>query len=176
MERESSSTVEPELKPGLDVMSRRPQAALSGDMGARLLRLYYWATPLFFLADSVWGVSVRASFLPSWNLRLGYYGFCLGCAVVCHRWPGSVPWVGMGESAVSLLLLILGIMLPIYGMHDAVLGGGAMAAPLSAGRLVNVMLCGSVMVYSFHRHRWRIAAGGGLASRLLVGETGIRPR
>jgi len=144
----------------------------SGDSGLALLRLYYWATPLFFLADHVWGVSVRASFLPGSGSRLIYYGFCIACAVAIHRWPGSAPWVGMGESAVNLLLLVLGIMLPIYGLQDAVLDGGPLLLPLTGARLVNVLLTGTILIHAFHRNQRRIAVDGGRVGRLLAGVAG----
>lgn len=119
------------------------------------LRFYYWATPIFFLADAVWGVSVRACFLPRADLRYGYYVFCLLCAAVWHRWPAAGPWVGMGESAVNLLLLSLGVMLPIASLPDAVLAGGEVVMPLGPSQLVNVMLSGTVLILAFHRHQWR---------------------
>jgi hypothetical protein len=41
-----------------------PAAERAADARLALLRFYYLAAPLFFLADTLWGVSVRASFLP----------------------------------------------------------------------------------------------------------------
>jgi hypothetical protein len=71
-----------------DTLNRR-----ASDTRDAVLRVYYFATPAFFLVDWLWGISVRASFLPSGDLRLVYYGFCAACAVVCHRRPDLTAFV-----------------------------------------------------------------------------------
>lgn len=121
------------------------------------LRFYYWVTPLFFLLDWVWGVSVRASFLPG-ELRLAYYVLCLACAAVIQREPEAAPYVGLGESALNLFLLMLSILLPIWQLQDAMLeGGGGITAPMTGGRVINVMLSGTMLVVSFQRSQLELA-------------------
>jgi hypothetical protein len=111
-------------------------------------------TPLFFLLDWVWGVSVRASFLPRVELRVMYYVFCLVCAAVIQREPGAAPYVGLGESALNLFLLMLSILLPIWQLQDAVLsGGGGAFVPMTGWRVINVMLSGTMLVVSFQRNQ-----------------------
>lgn len=144
-----------DMRNGANSHGIRPGGPIRPDLRLAILRFYYWATPAFFLADALWGVSVRASFLPRWDLRVSYYGFCLACALLCHRRPAITPWIGMMESGVSLLLIALGVLLPIWGTADAILYGGDLPEIMSAGRLVNVMLSGSMLVIAFHRHQAR---------------------
>lgn len=134
----------------------------TADLRLAVLRFYYWSTPLFFLADAVWGVSIRASFLPRPDLRIVYYCFCLACALLCHRKPEMTPFIGMSESAVSLLLLALGVMLPIWGAADAVVSGGDVPAIMTPAKLFNILLSGSILVLAFHRNQSRLAEQIGL--------------
>jgi len=143
-----------------------------GELWLVVLRVYYWATPLFVAVDALWGISVRASFLPRMEQRLVYYLFCLCCAWACQAAPGKAPWVGMGESAVNVFLLILGVMLPILSLPDAVLAGTASPELMTPGRLVNVMLSGSMLILSFHRSQAaavRDLGGAGVVGRLFAG-------
>jgi hypothetical protein len=131
------------------------------------LRLYYWITPLFVVLDWVWGVSVRAAFLPRFEHRLAYYVLCLLCAVVCQREPGAAPYVGLGESSVNLFLLLLGIMLPIWQTSDAILAGAALPALMSPAKLVNAMLSGGMIIVSFHRSQLQVGPRGRPPSGML---------
>lgn len=125
--------------------------ALSERIPRSWLQAYYWATSLFFLADLTLGVSLRAAALPSPTLRYLYYFLCLGCAWACRRWPASAPWVGMTESAVNILLLILSVMLPVFSLTDAVLAGEPIPPPMTTGKLLNFVLSGTVLWLSFQR-------------------------
>lgn len=125
------------------------------------LRVYYWATPLFLLVDALWGISVRASFLPRLEQRLVYYAFCICCAWACQAAPTKAAWVGMGESAVNLFLLILGVMLPILSLPDAILNGTPVPELMTPGRLMNVALSGGMLILSFQRSRAAVLRSAG---------------
>jgi len=81
--------------------------------------------------------------------------------VACHRRPGWTPWIGMGESAVNLLLIALGVMLPIWNAPEAVLSGGGLPAIMTPAKLANVLLSGSMLVLAFHRHQAVLLARDG---------------
>lgn len=121
------------------------------------LRIYYWVTPLFFVADAVWGMSVRASFLPRLDQRVAYYLFCLACAAVCQWQPTAAPVVGMAESAVNLFLLLLSVLLPIWQLDPSLLGGESTLSLASPARLINVMLSGGMLIVSFQRNQAALA-------------------
>lgn len=77
---------------------------------------YYLATPIFLLMDLVWGVSVRVSALDDTpGLKLGYYALCLACGGVMAMRPKLSGVVGVAESSVNVLL----IMLPYFRMLQA---------------------------------------------------------
>lgn len=92
------------------------------DFNGRLLTRYYDATLLFLLLDYGLDVNVRLSFLdqsPGW--RAAYYAFCIGCAVVMHRFPATRIYVGAIEGLVTMVGLIFGMYLgyTLSGISDA---------------------------------------------------------
>jgi hypothetical protein len=121
---------------------------------------YYLATPLFFLADVVMGLSIRVSALGDPGLRYLYYAFALGCGVVARTKPRAAPFVGIAESSLNVLLLVLSIMLPIFQLPDQFLAGEAVTAPISGLRLANFALSGTILVTSFHLHQAAILSRG----------------
>lgn len=140
-------------------MTSRGEGRVRRAPPARLLAGYYLATPIFAVVDAAAGAPVRVSgFLPGWG-RAAYYAALLVLGLLCRARPAAAPWVGMAESSVNLLLLLLGILLPVWSMTDAVLAGGPMEGagltPLAAG---NALLAGGALVVSFHRHQ-RAALG-----------------
>jgi hypothetical protein len=61
------------------------------------------------------------------------------------------PFVGIAECTVNLLLLFVSILLPIWSLTE--LEAGTLAPGLSGMKVVNVLLTGTAMVLSFHRHQ-----------------------
>jgi hypothetical protein len=156
------------MESSVEQAGRRSDAA--GEVWLRVLRAYYWATPLFFAADAIWGISVRAAFLPGPGQRLAYYAFCLACAYACQTSPKLAPFVGMAESAVSVFVLVLGVMLPIFSLTDAVAGGAPEPQLMTPGGMMNVLLSGTMLIIAFQRSRIRAVgelAHGHPATRLL---------
>lgn len=87
------------------------------------MEAYYLATPLFFLADVVMGLSVRVSALGNPGLRYLYYAFALGCGILARTRPRMAPFVGIAESSLNVLLLVLSIMLPVFQLPEQFLAG-----------------------------------------------------
>ncbi len=119
----------------------------------RALEGYYLAAPLFAVLDVVFDAPVRAAAIPDRRLRYAYYAATLACGVACHLRPRLAPHIGIGESSVNLLLLVLGVMLPIVQAPMVMLEGGTVDAGLDAAGLVNFALSGTVLVASFHWSR-----------------------
>ena len=72
---------------------------------------YYGATLLFVLLDSFVSINIRAAFLEPWPVaRVAYYAFAVGCWFAMRRHPRWTPLIGIGESSVSLFLLIWSVM------------------------------------------------------------------
>ena len=121
--------------------------------GPRLIQAYYLATPLFFLVDVFLSFPIRVSALADPGLRYLYYAFALGCGVASRVRPKVGPYVGLAESSLNILLLVLSVMLPIVQLPDRVFAGESLPEPLSGLTLANFMLSGSILVASFHVHQ-----------------------
>ncbi len=91
--------------------------------GPRLIEAYYLATPLFFLVDIFLSFPIRVSALADPGLRYLYYAFALGCGVASRVRPKVGPYVGLAESSLNILLLVLSVMLPIAQLPDLVFAG-----------------------------------------------------
>jgi hypothetical protein len=122
-----------------------------------LIRTYYYATPLFALADVVWSAPIRAAFIPDLGVRLLYYLLCIGCAVLIHRKPQAAPFVGMAESAVNLGMLAIGVMLPVLWIADPLAGGEVDTGFASPVAVINFAIVATVLLVSFYRNQARVA-------------------
>ncbi len=119
--------------------------------GIRFIQGYYLASPLFFLLGFWWGHELRVTFIPDLGLRFGYYVVLSGLGLLTHFRPESAPWVALAESTLNLFLILAWILLPVYGMLDAVDGGGAPGVPYTPEEvLVNGLLAGSFFVAGFY--------------------------
>jgi hypothetical protein len=121
--------------------------------GSDLVTAYYLATPLFAVLDGVAGVPIRVSALQSPAHRFAYYGVVFLLGMLCRARPRFAPWVGMLESSANLFLLLLGILLPIWSLPDAVAAGGSLQAGLDGMSAANALLVGGMLVLAFHRNR-----------------------
>ncbi len=118
----------------------------------RLIQFYYLGSPLFLLFGTWWGVELRASFLPDSRTRFLYYVFLGGLGLLTWFRPRTAPWVAMGESALNLLLVLLWVLLPVYGLAESALESGAVGLPYTPGRvLLNGGLAGSFFILGFYR-------------------------
>jgi hypothetical protein len=52
-------------------------------------------------------------------------------------------------------------MIPIYNVAEAAAVGGEIAVPYTASTMINVLICGSVLVLTFHRSEAAILVGKG---------------
>ena len=118
-----------------------------------LIQGYYLGTPLFFLADVFWGWRIRlADGVGGWTFRGLYYGFCCLCAFLCIKRPRLAPLVGVGESSVNALLLVLRVMLPVIEAPGRLLAGEPVVGLFTLSSFVNFCLTGGMLVVSFHRN------------------------
>ena len=118
----------------------------------RLTVGYYLATPLFALLDFVWGVNVRAAGLEALRgPRYAYYALCLICGVVTYLAPSLTNIIGVAESSVNILVLMLGIIVPYYGMAEQVMSDRPVSNPVTAEHVVNFLISGFVWVSVFYR-------------------------
>jgi hypothetical protein len=122
-----------------------------------LLQIYYLGTPVFFLLDVLWQARIRVSFVKDTSLRYAYYLFCLLCGLVSYLCPHLAALVGLFESSLNIVLLVLGALLPLYRLPEQVLRGEAADLPVTATPIVNFCLSETILVMSFRRHEAAVA-------------------
>ena len=116
-----------------------------------LLRGYYVLTPLWGLAEILLKIPMRVGFFISVPAGRGLYYFgCMACGVAMFRWPRMAPYLGMGESALNIAILVVGLMHPIVSISLDTLARGAWDAPLQMASLLNFCLAGSVSLLSYY--------------------------
>jgi hypothetical protein len=126
----------------------------------RAIQLYYLGSPLFLLFGAWWGVELRASFLPGSGARFLYCAGLSGLGLLTWFRPRAAPWVAMGESSLNLLLILLWILLPVYGLGEAWAEGGAVGVPYTPAQvIVNGGLAGAFFILGFHRAQGAARAG-----------------
>ncbi len=93
--------------------------AISPKFWMRCIVGYYFATPLFFVLDFVFGWNIRVWFLDSTPLwRMVYYAFTFGCWFLMFRFPRAVNVVGLCESSVNIFLLTASFLALIFKMYS----------------------------------------------------------
>lgn len=128
-------------------------------MNSRNVALYFLAGTVAFLAvDLLLEAPIRVAALPDLPPRLAYYAFLGVLGVLSVRLPVLAPWLAAGESVVNLFLLLLSVLLPIWSLPEGVLAGGDPDTPLSAVGLLNVLLVGGVLIWTFHENARRALA------------------
>ena len=117
--------------------------------------IYYWLTPAFWALDVFFGANVRAAaFEGHSGWKALYYLFCLGCGVALWLKPSWTRLVGLTESSVNILVLILGFFVPYFQIIDQLAAGESAvdASPFTVEKAVSLLLSGVVCAIAFHMH------------------------
>ena len=126
----------------------------------RLLAGYYLAGTLAFAVLDAWlGVGIRVPGLEGSTARWPYYAGLLILGGIALRIPGAAPWIGMGESLTNLVLVLLGILLPIWslaGVLDA--GEDPAGAVMGLSGVLGALLAGGVFLLGFYEGLYRATA------------------
>ena len=119
---------------------------------------YYAATLVFVLLDYGFGINIRVAFLDAAPLlRPIYYGVLLLCFVLMLVSPALTALIGVVESLVTLIALILSMALRVLVVSDAVIESGE--APVTIADIVNFLLSGTVAYLAWSRGLARLGAG-----------------
>lgn len=126
--------------------------------------LYYIAgTAIFWLIDLVLSAPIRAAFIGRPGMRYAYYIGLLAIGLIARQWPRSGPTLGILESAVNIILLVLSIMLPYWSLMDQV-ESGPLTLPFTPWTFINFGITGVVLVTMLRRQTDSL---GGIWSRPL---------
>ena len=124
----------------------------------QLVRLYYLATPGFFLADWLWGVNIRVAFLDQFPTgRYAYYGLCCLLGLAAWRRPDLAGLTGLAESGANIVLLILSVNLWYWGALEAAGSDSGAAPTIGAQELTNFVLSAVMAGVSYTLQRSRVA-------------------
>lgn len=122
----------------------------------RLIRGYYLGTPVFFLADVLFGVNVRVAFLDQWPAgKTAYYIFAFILGLIAWRRPEWTAQIGLLESGGNVALLIVSVMMWYGGVLDAVGSELGMPAAVAPQALVNFVFSAAVAGASYTVQRMR---------------------
>lgn len=116
----------------------------------KLIRFYYFITPLFFVVDLIFDVKLRVS-IPVAESETFYYLYIAACFVLGTFVFKSLllsSLFGLVESSVNILLLILSVMLPIFNLA----GNFDTMNSFSFGveEILHFLIAGSILLLSFH--------------------------
>ena len=120
-----------------------------------LVAIYYWLTPAFWALDVFFGANFRtAAFEGHSGWKAAYYLFCLGCGVALWLRPAWTRLVGLTESSLNILVLILGVMVPYFQLIDRLAAREAVidASPFTIEKALSLLLSGAVCAIAFRMH------------------------
>lgn len=127
---------------------------LSGDRipqrtaGERLVGYYYFATPLFFVADYVTGFDARAAFLDDETARYAYYALLMGLGVLAWLFPKTGLLTGILESGINLCLHIGAMFMAAVRLPERALQEDFAVRLADAGDIVAFFLIGGMLILS----------------------------
>lgn len=117
----------------------------------RTVRLYYLATPLFFLAELFAGISIRVPyFLSAPSLRYLYYALCLACGTGCYLRPKATYCIALVESSFNIILLFVGFFLSMWTV-DASLNSGGIPQLFTLKGMIGFGITASIWTISFYQ-------------------------
>ncbi|HVE80495.1 MAG TPA: hypothetical protein VNA89_16640 [Gemmatimonadaceae bacterium] len=131
---------------------------------ARLLRAYYYATPLFWLLDVAFGVSVRVAFLDDFAAgRHAYYALCCALGALTFARPRLAPRVAVVEGGANIGMLVVSFFAWYWHQVDiAATDLGVPTAP-ALGAVANFALSGLAAALGYAgsaAHAARLGARG----------------
>ena len=125
-----------------------------------ILAYYLGGTPLFLALDAALDVSIRASFLDDLPARLAYYGALLLCGGLAWMVPRLAGWIGLGESALALTLLVVDFMEPILTVTEPLAADplAPVGAPVTVEGVLNFAIVAVAAWWSFQRRAMAVQA------------------
>jgi hypothetical protein len=142
-------------------------------LSARFVALVYWSTPLFVALDFLYGVSLRIPFLDALpGAKVAYYAADLACGVAIALWPRWTAAIGLGESALSIALLVLSTGAAYLAVLDSAASPNVVIAnPFTPQAVTSLAISAAVLAASY-TSRLRTAACGLTAARAGISDEG----
>lgn len=125
----------------------------------RVVWLYYIATPVFFLAEVLGGISFRVPyFLTAPALRYLYYALCTACGLGCFFRPRATYIIAFLESTTNVVLLFTGFFVAMYAGMDNIIDSGGEQFPqvFTMKWVIGFGITGFIWVISFYYGLWAL--------------------
>jgi len=118
---------------------------------AAFVALVYWSTPLFAALDFLYGVSLRIPFLDALpGAKAAYYAADLACGVAIALRPRWTAAIGLGESVVSIALLILSTAAAYLAMLESAASPDVVIAnPFTPQAVTSLAISAAVLAASY---------------------------
>ena len=124
-----------------------------------LVKYYYLASPLFMFFDWLTGMSFRISGIESDTYRFGYYVLIIVCGIICWKIPKSASLIGILETSINYLILIV---VPFTNYLEAVdqVYQGKEIELFSNTNGINFILNGCILALALNNHIKNLREGG----------------
>lgn len=119
----------------------------------RIIRGYYFATPVFLVVEIVTGLELRVSeYIGSPGWRVAYYGFCFLCMAAIVLRPKISVAIGLIECSTNLIVLFVGTarawMFPLADSPPVELEVAWRGNPITPTSIASFLLTGSMLILS----------------------------
>jgi cellulose synthase/poly-beta-1,6-N-acetylglucosamine synthase-like glycosyltransferase len=125
----------------------------------RIVWLYYLATPAFFLAEFLWGITFRVPyFLTAPASRYLYYALCTACGVGCYFRPKVTYLIAFVESTINVTLLLTGfVSMMVTGIQSFIESENGMIPEVFTPKLIiSFGITCTIWVISFYYGLWAL--------------------
>ena len=132
----------------------------ANSVSSRLIFLYYAATILFLTLDYGFGLNVRLAAFDAYpGYRALYYAAIFGCFGAMLWKPAWSTAIGVVESLITLIALIINMALRSMIVTDAMLETGT--GFVTTAEIVNFVISGSVAYFSWQLGLSRLFGNSG---------------
>jgi len=116
----------------------------------RLVLVYMLATPIFWLADMLFGFEIRIAFLEDGFWKSIYYSILTGSAITCYLRPAWTAIIAFFESTANIFIHILSFVIPLFYLPGQVLNGDTSDFQIGTGNILGFVMVGIIMSLSFN--------------------------
>lgn len=117
--------------------------------GLRFVLAYLLATPVFWLADILFGLDIRIAFLENESWKSFYYSVLLASGITCYLRPAWTAVIAFVESTANVFIHILSFIIPVFMLPAQVLNGEVNNFDMSVSHILGFVLVGGIMIISF---------------------------
>lgn len=118
----------------------------------RILKIYYFLTPLFVMVELLFGLNLRITF-PFTTFAGAEYIYCGLCFMIPCFLLKKDLWISLfslTESVLNILFLCLSVLMPYFNLAKVLDQGGDLGFKFGVAECVHFLIAGAVLLYSFY--------------------------